>query len=176
MVELFDATSQDFLPKDCEFVHGVVVERPSGAQLGELSATIGSLIVSFVRPRRLGRVFGNRAGFLCFPHETTMVRKSSVTFVATERMPGRPPEGHCEIPPDFVVEILSPRCRYEDVEEKIQDYFKAGVRLVWIVSPRSKTVLIRRLDGTCAALNHDGELSGEQVLPGFTCKVADLFI
>lgn len=49
------------------------------------------------------------------------------------------------------------------------------MKLVRIVSPGSRTVLVRRLDGTCAEVCEAGDLSGEDVIPGFACKVADLF-
>jgi hypothetical protein len=49
------------------------------------------------------------------------------------------------------------------------------VRLIWILIPPTRTVLVRRLDGTATELGEGGELSGEDVLPGFTCRVADLF-
>ena len=71
--------------------------------------------------------------------------------------------------------VISPNDLYEDVEEKLSDYHAAKVRLVWVVSPGSKTVLIRRPDDTCALVREGGELSGEDVIPGFACKVADLF-
>jgi Uma2 family endonuclease len=59
---------------------------------------------------------------------------------------------------------------------KMMDYKSVKVRLVWVVSPDTKSVLIRRLDGTCGEVFEDGELSGEDVIPGFSCKVAELFI
>ena len=77
--------------------------------------------------------------------------------------------------PDFAAEVVSPKDRSERVQQKIMDYKDAKVRLIWVISPETRTVLIRRLDGTCAEVGEAGELSGEDVIPGFTCKVADLF-
>lgn len=161
-----------------EFVNGQLKERAEmGAQSDEIASLVSMALNNHVRPKSLGRVYGAQTGYQCFPHEPRRVRYPDTSFVAAGRLEGdRTPEGYITLAPDLAVEVISPNDLYEDVEEKVQDYFKAGVRLVWIVSPRSKTVLIRRPDGACAALNLDGELSGEHVLPGFVCKVADLFI
>jgi Uma2 family endonuclease len=64
----------------------------------------------------------------------------------------------------------------EEVEIKVKEYRSAGVKLIWVVSPKARTVVIRRLDGTCAELDEAGTLSGEDVIPGFTCPVAELFV
>ena len=72
--------------------------------------------------------------------------------------------------------MVSPNETYEEVEAKVAEYRSAGVKLIWVISPKSRTVVIRRLDGTCAELNEAGTLSGEDVLPGFACPVAELFV
>lgn len=166
----------DYVPDDFELVDGQLVEKPMGAESDTIALSVGSLLKPFVRQNKLGQAFGSQTGYRCFPHEPKRVRKPDVSFVALDRMEGGvPPKGDFTIAPDLAVEVVSPHDLYEDLEAKVQDYLKAGVKLIWIISPGSKTVLIRRLGGSCAALAADGELSGEQVLPGFVCKVADLF-
>ena len=168
---------EDFVPEHFEFVHGQLVEKSMGAASAEISTTIIAGLVPFVRRNNLGRIFGPDTGYRCFPEEAKRLRKPDISFVALDRMEGGvAPQGDFKIAPDLAVEVISPNELYEYVEEKVQDYLDAGVKLVWIVSPGSKTVLVRRPDGSCHSLNVDGELSGEAVLPGFTCKVADLFI
>ena len=99
------------------------------------------------------------------------------SFVAAGRLPDdQTPEGYIKVAPDIAVEVVSPNELYEEVEAKVADYRSAGVKLIWIVSPKSQTVLIRRLDGSCAEVGATGQLSGEDVLPGFACPVAELFV
>ncbi|HXD87398.1 MAG TPA: Uma2 family endonuclease, partial [Urbifossiella sp.] len=74
------------------------------------------------------------------------------------------------------VEVASPNDGYEEIQSRVADFQSAQTRLIWVVSPHTRSVLIRRLDGSCAELREDGELSGEDVIPGFRCKVAELFI
>ena len=159
-----------------ELVNGIPVEKVMGAESGEVTIAISIVLGAFVRQHKLGHVYDGQTGFQCFGHDPNLVRKPDVSFVATGRLPGdKSPKGHVKIAPDLAVEVVSPNDLYEEVEAKVNEYLAAGVRLVWVVSPGSKTVLIRRPDGTCAALGAVGELSGEGVVPGFACKVAELF-
>jgi Uma2 family endonuclease len=100
-----------------------------------------------------------------------------VTFVAAGRLEGdKAPKGHITIAPDLAVEVVSPGDPLSLIETKVAEYRSAGVKLIWVIVPETRTVLIRRLDGSCAEVGATGQLSGEDVLPGFTCAVADLFV
>lgn len=160
-----------------EFVDGMPVEKHMGAESDEIGSALISLLLPFCRANKLGRVYGAATGYRCFPKDRTQLRKPDASFVATGRLPGnQTPKGDIDIPPDFAAEVISPNELYEEVQAKVMDYKSAQVRLIWVISPETKTVLIRWLDGSCAEVGEDGELSGEDVIPGFTCKVADLFV
>ena len=159
-----------------ELVNGIPVEKRMGAESGEITTLLSALLTVFVREQRLGHVYDGQTGFQCFA-EASLVRKPDISFVAVGRLPGdKSPKGNIKLAPDLAVEVVSPNDQYEEVEEKLNDYHAAGVKLVWIVSPASKTVQIRRADGTLALVRVDGQLFGETVIPGFSCKVADLFV
>ena len=78
--------------------------------------------------------------------------------------------------PDMIAEVVSPNEGYEEVQSRIADFRSAKMPLIWVISPVAKSVLIRRLDGSCDEIYEGGILSGEDVIPGFTCKVAELFV
>lgn len=159
-----------------ELIDGIPREKHMGAQSDEIAVTLAAGLIDFVRSKKLGRVYGSQTGYQCFPTAPKMVRMPDTSFVAAGRLEGdRTPEGYIPIAPDLAVEVVSPTEEYEEVEAKVAAYRSAGVRLIWVVSPKSKTVVIRRLDGTCAEVGEAGVLSGEGVLPGFSCRVADLF-
>ena len=159
-----------------ELIDGVLVEKPMGAESDEISLGLGASLRSYVRANALGRVFGSSTGYRCFPHKPLQVRKPDASFVSTARLPdGQAPKGDILVPPDLAVEVISPNDLAESLEERLSDYRKAGVRLVWVVSPGSRTVQVRRPDGSAAILNESATLSGEDVIPGFACNVADLF-
>ncbi len=159
-----------------ELVNGIPKERGMGAKSNEIGGLLLTLLNTFIRPRKLGRAYTSETGYVCFPGKPKSVRFPDVSFVRTDRIPdGRSPDGYFTIRPDLAVEVHSPNDLCEDLEEKLTDYREAGIPLVWIVSPRSRTVLVRRLDGSANILLETGELSGEDVVPGFACKIAELF-
>jgi len=160
-----------------ELIDGVPVWKNTGARADEIRGLLITHLLTFVRDRKLGRVFGAKTGYVCFPNSPKRVRRPGGSFVAKGRLPGdKAPEGYIEIAPDLAIEVVMPDDLYEDIAAKVADYRAAKVRLIWVVDPDTKTVLVRRLDGTCAELGETGELSGEDVIPGFTCKVAELFV
>lgn len=160
-----------------ELIDGVPVEKTMGAEADEIGLVVGSLLLNFVRQHGLGRVYGAATGYQCFPSKPKRVRLPDVSFVAAGRLPGgKSPEGYILIAPDLAVEVVSPRDRYEQVARKVADYKDAKIRLIWVISPKTKTVLVRRADGTLAEIDQSGTLSGEDVVPGFSCPVADLFV
>jgi Uma2 family endonuclease len=121
-------------------------------------------------------VAGSEASYQCFPNNPNRVRRPAVSFIRIGRLTaGEEPEGHCRIAPDLAVEVVSPNDLYSEVEEKVVEYLGAGVRLVWVINPPTRTVRVHRADGTGADLGALDELDGEDVLPGFHCKIEDLF-
>ncbi|MFO0796996.1 MAG: Uma2 family endonuclease [Gemmataceae bacterium] len=160
-----------------ELIDGVPKEKPMGAESDSIAIGLGSLLTAFVKAKKLGLTFGAQTGYQCFPGRPKRVRMPDVSFVAKGRLPDdKPPKGYVSIAPDLAVEVLSPGELAEELAEKLADYRSAGIRLVWVVSPATRMVAIRRADGTLAELDESGTLSGEDVLPGFTCTVAELFV
>jgi Uma2 family endonuclease len=160
-----------------ELIDGRLKEKVMGAESDEINCALNMFLVAFVRKNRLGHVYGSQTGYRCFPGRPKLVRKPDTSFVAAGRLPDdKTPEGDIPIAPDLAVEIVSPNDTYEEVAVKVAEFKSAGVKLIWVVSPKSRTVLVRRADGTCAELDETGALSGEAVLPGFACPVAELFV
>ncbi len=160
-----------------ELTDGIPKEKPMGAQADEVAVNMAVFLRNFVKTNQLGHVYGSQTGFQCLPKNPKAVRMPDTSFVATGKLPGdQTPEGYIKIAPDLAVEVISPNETYEEVETKVKEYRSAGVKLIWVVSPKSRTVLIRRLDGTCTEVNEAGTLSGEDVIPGFACPVAELFV
>lgn len=159
-----------------ELVDGVPVEMHMGAESSYIAGELHYQIRTFLRSQPLGWIFPQETTFQFLPERPNLVRKPDVSFVRRGRFPNEKfPAGHIRLAPDLAVEVVSPNDLYYEVEQKISEYRTAGIPLIWIVCPPTRNVLIRRGDGTCGEVGYAGELSGEQVLPGFTCRVADLF-
>jgi Uma2 family endonuclease len=161
--------------KSYELVHGELLERKMGMESSWVGGRVLTLLGRFCDEHSLGWTFSAENGYQCFPDDPGMVRKPDVSFVRFGRFPGGAlPKGWAKIPPDLAVEVLSPNDTTYELDEKLEDYQKAGVRLVWVINPNSRTVRIHRGDGTVGYLREDGELSGEDVIPGFRCPVRDI--
>jgi Uma2 family endonuclease len=159
-----------------DLVDGQLVERPMGAISSEVTAELLRLIATYNKEHRLGHVFAPDCGFRCFPDDPGRVRFPDVSFLRRGRLPEkRSPEGYIEIALDLAIEVLSPNDHYLETNVKVEQYLLAGVRLVWDVDPVTRTVLVYRADRTIQGLRDTDELSGEDVLPGFRCRVAEIF-
>ena len=76
--------------------------------------------------------------------------------------------------PDICVEVVSPNDNADDLQEKIDDYFRAGVRLVWVIYPVHRKIYVLGPDGTAAVLTDGGTLTGGDVLTGFSVAATDV--
>ncbi len=157
-----------------ELVRGeIVIMPPPQGRHGILCTMISWLLMNHVRPKKLGWVTSNDAGVI-LERDPDTVRGPDVAFWCIKRHPERP-EGYFEIPPDIAVEVLSPGDRRKKVREKIKDYVKNGVKLIWLVDPDTRTVTVYQGSLRGSELDEADTLTGGDVLPGFTCLVSDLF-
>ena len=162
--------------KDFELVDGELQERA----MSTLSSCVAiRLIIRFgmyVEVEGLGWVFDSENGYQCFVDSPRTVRKPDVSFVRADRLGVEEiGDGWLRLVPDLVVEVISPNDLMYEVEEKIEKYRAAGVPLIWVVVPPTRSVRIIRGDGSSSTIREGDELSGEGVVPGFRCRVADLF-
>lgn len=158
-----------------ELVDGRLVEK----QMGAISQYVGTRLAHFLAnhcdPLGLAYVF-SECGYTCFPGKPNQLRLPDVSCVRVDRLPfDQIGEGFLKVRPDLAVEVISPNDRVYELEEKLDDYRAAGIPLVWLVYPPSRRVRVLRPEGPPTELGPDDELSGEEVLPGFRCRVADLF-
>ena len=163
-----------------ELVDGKLVERNMGLEASEICGRIIYLIMMFLRDRKLGHVFTSEASYKCFPDAPQEVRRPDVSFILAERFEGnRLPRGHCRIPPDLAVEVVSPGDLSYEIEEKVAQYLRAGVRLVWVVHPPTRRVRIHRPEssplGNVSELTEADTITGEDILPGFSCPASQFF-
>jgi Uma2 family endonuclease len=160
----------------CELVRGEVIPlSPSGGIHGKLTIRIGALLDAYVRPRRLGVVCGAETGFI-LERDPDTVRGPDASFVSQDRIPPEgEPEGYWPFAPDLAVEVISPNDLYREVEQKVEEYLKAGVRLVWIVNPGTRTITIHRPPSIVHILHIEERLIGEDVVPGFEVPVSEVF-
>lgn len=159
-----------------ELVRGELrVTPPPGAPHGTVATNLVVMLAVHVKAHGLGRVFGDSFGYILtqLPHT---VRVPDLSFVQADRLP---PEGIgpglLRFAPDLAVEVLSPNESASELEEKLADYTAAGTRLIWVVDPARRTVMILGHANPVRWLQEADVLDGERVVPGFSCKVAEIF-
>jgi Uma2 family endonuclease len=158
-----------------ELVEGRVVRMsPPGTRHGALTTRIASLLHQHVDAHHLGTVL-TPAGFW-LARDPDTVREPDVAFISAERVAlSGIPDGFWPGPPDLAVEIRSPDDRLSEIAAKVRDYLARGVRLVWVVDPKKKTVTVHRSKSQPVILEIDDEIDAAEVVPGFACAVRRFF-
>jgi len=154
-----------------EYVDGEVTDVPTGG----VHEDIGAILTILLGPHalRVGRIYGSGLG--CWMRSGN-VRSPDVSVVRSERLPGgRSGKGFFQGAPDLCVEIISPSENRRDMERKVREYFESGAQQVWHVLPKTREVIVFGAAGTQTRLGPEDTLTGGDVVPGFECRVADLF-
>lgn len=158
-----------------ELVRGVIVAMPPpGFRHGVCQTNVAFLLKSHTRATRCGRVTVESG--LSTEQDPDTVRGPDVAFWSAERLPlDQTPEVYPDVAADLVVEIQSPSSRRRTTQDKIREYLNRGVRMIWIVDPEARSVTVYRQASEGRLLWEDATLTGEDVLPGFQCRVAEFF-
>lgn len=165
------------LPEHFEVVEGRIVElmatkRPHG----QVGARVIAILLNYVSDNDLGEIQTREVGFVLKADPLTL-RCPDVAFISNERLVDVDDDGFFHIAPDLAVEIVSDSNSTKEIREKTAEYFEAGSKLVWWVYPETKEVQVYRLANPTEpqTLKGDNEISGEEVIPGFSCKVRQFF-
>ena len=158
-----------------ELVRGEVVTLSNpGLRHGEVQGNVHFAIKSCLNSNRIGRVFVESG--LVTDRKPDTVRGPDVSYYSKERLPlDQEVIGYHDQPADLCVEVVSPSNTMRQLKAKAKEYLFAGVRLVWIVDPEDRSVTVITDPLESRTLEFEATLDGGDVLPGFSCKVADLF-
>jgi Uma2 family endonuclease len=160
--------------RPCELVEGTLVEKAMGIEESEIAGTILIAVKSFVRPRKLGIVTAADGPVALF---AGLVRIPDVMFASWNCFPDRkrPKTPVPHIAPDLAVEVLSKSNTKPEMARKLDEYFKSGVKLVWLVDPKTKTVRVYTAVDQFVRLKEGQTLDGGDVLPGFSMPITEVF-
>ena len=159
-----------------ELVRGELrVTPPAHGPHGCVATNIVGLLLAHVKRSGLGRVFADGVGYELIRLPRT-VRVPDASFVRAVRLPGDGiGPGLLKLAPDLAVEVLSPSESASELEEKLDDYRACGTPLIWVVDPVRRTVMIVASDAPVRWLREGEQLDAGEVIPGFSCAVAELF-
>jgi Uma2 family endonuclease len=158
----------------CELVDGTLVEKPTGLRESIIAIALASALREFVIARKLGVVSGEAGMMRLF---AGLVRIPDVAFISWDRLPGGkvPTDPVPMLAPDLAVEVLSPSNTRREMARKRREYFKASVRVVWMIDIDAKTVEVYTAPKGPVRISESQVLDGVGVLPGFKLKLSELF-
>lgn len=161
--------------KRLELVRGQVVERSLAlGDQGVAAAHLAGLLGAHVWEHPLGTIFA-ATGFILERNPDT-VRSPALAFVRAARIaPGAIGPGFVPIAPDLAVEVIATHEAGAYIEDKVLIWLNAGVRLVWVVHPERREIVVLRAGRIPSVLTVSDLIDGEDVVPGFTCPVAQVF-
>ena len=156
-----------------ELVDGQIVEWDMpDTYHGFIVSVLTHLLTAVVRSRRLGMVVSGDP-LVRVQGSDHDARGPDVAFFARGRIPRNLRAAAADTAPDFVIEVLSPLDRAGDVERKVGDWLRAGVRLLWYVNPETGFTMVYR--GTdVSRVPPEDTLDAADVVPGVQVRMQDL--
>jgi Uma2 family endonuclease len=170
-------TAEEFLalPDDGtrrELVNGELrTMSPSRPRHGRVAGAIHGNLFQFVRGARLGVLFAAETAFRLGPDA---VRAPDVAFVRAQRLYEDEDPAAFDGAPDLAVEVVSPGDTAAEIQQKVEQWLRAGARAVWVVYPAGPRLMLHLPDGTARTLGPDDEVEGGEALPGFHIRLRDL--
>ena len=172
--ENFSMTLEEFLKSDLEgyeYVKGEIILMPAAsAEHGIICARFFLCLGLYVRENQFGEVVTPDTGF----QVGERVLKPDIAFISSAQLPDDLSKAF-PVPPDLAVEVISPSDAFQRVIDKAFAYLEAGTQIVWVIEPKSQTVTVFRSETDITTLTRKDTLTGEDVVEGFSCPVAQLF-
>lgn len=153
----------------------LIIMPPTGGNTGKRNTDLLFQLQAWNRPNKLGVVFDSSTAFR-LPNGATLSPDAS--WVSQARWDALTPKEQDSFPPlcpDFIVELRSRTDSLEDLQAKMQEYLENGIRLGWLIDPKTRTVEIYRPSQSKEVLQSPQSLSGEDILPGFVLDLQPIF-
>jgi Uma2 family endonuclease len=175
------ATEQDVIrlldgpdKRPFELIDGVLVEKAVGAKESLLASWIAHVLWHYAEDNDLGVVLGADSPYRL---RLGLVRFPDVSFISWDRLPRGelPDDPISKVIPDLTVEVMSASNTPAEIELKLDHYFKAGVRVAWIIDPKSEKARVYTSRSRMQEITGEDELTAGKVLPGFRLLIRDVF-
>ncbi|MET0650579.1 MAG: Uma2 family endonuclease [Pyrinomonadaceae bacterium] len=160
-----------------ELVKGELRRKPlNGAEHGIVCANVIVKLGGHIKFHGQGIGFGTGTGFQLASGPDTVLAPDGA-FVQRERSSQSGiPETYWPGAPDLAIEVIGPEDIFEEVEEKIDDWLVAGARAVWVINSKRRGVTVYHSMSDVTRLSEEDELEGGDVVPGFRCRVSEIFV
>lgn len=159
----------------CELIDGrIVLMSPTGGEHGGLETSLAIELGIFVRQHKLGYLAGGEVG-IYIQRNPDRIRGADLAFFTHAQLPNGLPRRFIEAVPTLVVEIASPTDRWQDIRDRIRDYFSIGTQQIWIIEPEAQVVEVYSSPTELRELRVDDTLEGTGPLAGFRLPLKELF-
>lgn len=160
----------------CELVRGELVRMPPPkGKHGAACINAGFLLKTYTKVIGHGTVLGNDTGLITERGPDTVRGVDLMVYLNPSWAGKEIPEDYLTEPPNLAVEVRSPDQSWKQLLEKVTEYLNRGVPLVWVIDPNTRRVHVFQPDQEPQVYAGDNHLDGGTILPGFRCKVAELF-
>jgi Uma2 family endonuclease len=165
------------LPDLYEVINGQIVEQTMSARTSAQASELAYALSAFGKSRRLGKAYTEV--LIAMPDRFEHNRRPDVIFVSSQTWPMDrlpPDDAAWAIVPDLCVEVVSPNDSAHDLRGKINEYFDAGVPMVWVVYPNVEQVEVFTSPKQSRILDRNDTLTGGSILPEFELPLQELFL
>ena len=159
----------------CELVEGKVVPMsPTNWKHGRCVNELARLLGNYVKAHGLGAVLSGEVGIYTRRDPDT-VRGADVAFISHERLAQVRSESYLDVAPELIIEVVSPGNTWQEMREKIDEYFGVGVEQVWLIEPAPRQARVYRAPTDVRVLSDEDAIEGAGVLHGFRLPLGELF-
>ena len=161
-----------------EVIDGIRMRTsPLGVFAAWTASELHAYLAYFARTQGLGRAITEALFHL--PAPINRDRRPDIAFVSYERWAKNRPmpqtDNAWDVVPNLATEVVSPTDKADEIEQKIAEYFRAGVELVWIVYPLQSKIHVYHAPTEISVFTRADVLDGGSVVPGFRLALAELF-
>lgn len=156
-----------------ELVGGKLVEKSMSSLASRTAGVITIRLGIHNEQSRFGEIYPEQS-FQCFPEDSDLIRRPDIAFITSDRLAGVEEQGHVTVAPDLAIEVVSPNDKIYELDEKLEDYWSAGVKIVWVVNPKFRWIRVHLPDRSVVELHEADTLTGGAVLPEFSTLVREL--
>ena len=158
-----------------ELEDGEIVEMSlPGKRHGLVCANVSGILREYAKAKKQGYVCSNDTGVVV-AREPDRVRGPDVMYFEDAKVFDQVGEKFADTPPLLAVEVLSPNDNMGKMNRRIEDQLRFGVAVVWLLDPDSQIVTVYRPGSGLYSRDETEELTGDDVLPDFRCKVSEFF-
>ena len=153
----------------------IIIMPPTGGETGKRNSDLIAQLAIWNRQTNLGEVFDSSTGYT-LPNRAN--RSPDVSWIEKSRWDSLTPkqkEKFIPLAPDFALELMSPTDYLINTQAKMKEYLDNGVKLGWLINPEAKQVEVYRLGQDVELLDSPQAISGEDILPGFTLDLTNIF-